>query len=90
MKHENIEIPAAVRQKAVAQGAEGRNWLHRVASLFIELEHDWFFTVEATLAGGSESLVAAATTNAGERVVVEILMPPYATYDSETRYASRR
>jgi streptomycin 6-kinase len=80
-----VDVPEAVRQKAMARGTEGRRWLDRLGHLIRELERDWEVTVESTLRGGSESYVAAARTTAGEDAVVKIGMPPYASFASEVR-----
>ena len=60
-----VYVPELVRQKAMAQGAEGRRWLERLGSLIDELERAWGVSVGATLHGGSGSYVAAAKTDAG-------------------------
>ncbi len=36
-----VDVPAAVRQKAVARGTEGRRWLDRLGRLIDGLERDW-------------------------------------------------
>ncbi len=80
-----VDVPEAVRQKAMARGSEGRRWLDHLGRLIGELEHDWGVTVGSTLRGGSESYVAAARTEAGDDAVVKLEMPPYASFASEVR-----
>lgn len=80
-----VDVPEAVRQKAVAQGPEGRRWLGRLGRLIRGLEHDWGVTVGSTFYGGSESYVADARTAAGGDAVVKLEMPPYASFASEVR-----
>lgn len=80
-----VDVPEAVRQKAMARGPEGRLWLDRLGCLIDELERAWGVTVGTTLSGGSESYVAAARTEAGEDAVLKLQMPPYASIASEVR-----
>ena len=80
-----VDVPEAVLQKALAQGAEGRAWSKRLGRLIAELEHDWGVDVGATLHGGSESYVAAARTDAGADAVVKLGMPPYESFAGEVR-----
>ncbi|CAA9401269.1 MAG: hypothetical protein AVDCRST_MAG55-665 [uncultured Rubrobacteraceae bacterium] len=80
-----VDVPEAVLQKALAQGAEGRAWSKRLGRLIAELEHDWGVDVGATLHGGSESYVAAARTDAGADAVAKLGMPPYESFAGEVR-----
>lgn len=80
-----VEVPEAVRQKAIARGAEGWRWLGRLGYLIHGIEHDWGITVGSTFSGGSESYVAAARTDDGTSAVVKIEMPPYASFAGEVR-----
>lgn len=80
-----VDVPEAVRQKAMARGAEGRRWLNHLGGLIREIERAWGVTVGSTLHGGSESYVAAARTSAGGDAVVKLEMPPYASFASEVR-----
>lgn len=85
MSGRDVHVPGLVRQKALAQGAEGRRWLDRLGRLIAELERAWGLTVGATLHGGSGSYVAAAKTGAGDDAVVKIEMPPYESFAGEVR-----
>ena len=80
-----VDVPEAVRQKAMVRGAEGRRWLDRLDGLIREVERDWGVTVGPALHGGSESYVAAARTRNGDEAVVKLEMPPYASIASEVR-----
>ncbi len=85
MSGRSVEIPEAVRQKAMARGAEGRWWLARLGHLIDELERVWVVTVGPTLHGGSESYVAVARTKVGGNAVVKLEMPPYESFAGEVR-----
>ena len=80
-----VDVPEAVRRKAMARGAEGRRWLEHLDGLIREIERAWRVTVGPTLHGGSESYVAAARTIAGDDAVIKLEMPPYASFASEVR-----
>ena len=54
-----IEVPALVRNKAVAAGAE--EWIERLPALVSSLEADWSITVGRPYEGGTEAFVAEAT-----------------------------
>jgi streptomycin 6-kinase len=75
MRDRPVVIPKAVRRKAAAQGAEGTRWLRGLGGVIQQLEHDWDVAVGATLHGGSESYVAAATTGDGVDAVIKIAIP---------------
>lgn len=85
MSSRYVEVPEAVRQKATAQGAEGRRWLDRLGGLIDELERVWMVSVGPTLHGGSESYVAVARTKVGGSAVVKLEMPPYTSFAGEVR-----
>src|ERR1700704_2817648 len=54
-----IDVPAVVRNKARAAGAE--DWLERLPALVSSLEADWAITVGHPYEGGTEAFVADAT-----------------------------
>jgi hypothetical protein len=54
-----IEVPAVVRNKARAVGAE--DWLERLPALVSSLEADWSIAVGHPYEGGTEAFVANAT-----------------------------
>jgi streptomycin 6-kinase len=66
-----IEVPAVVRNKARAVGAE--DWLERLPALVSSLEADWSITVGHPYEGGSEAFVADATRADGTPAVLKVL-----------------
>lgn len=68
-----IEVPAVVRNKALAAGAE--SWLERLPALVSGLEADWSIAVGRPYGGGSEAFVAEATLTDGTPVVLKVLVP---------------
>ncbi len=81
----DVDVPEAVRQKALARGAEARRWLASLVRLIQELEWKWGVDFGPALGGGSESYVAPAMTPDGEEVVVKLEMPPYGSFAGEVR-----
>jgi streptomycin 6-kinase len=75
MRDRHVVVPSTVRQKAAARGAEGTGWLRGLGGVIEQLEHDWDVVVGATLHGGSESYVAAATTGDGVEAIIKIAIP---------------
>ncbi len=68
-----IEVPAVVRNKARAAGAE--DWLERLPALVSSLEADWSITVGHPYEGGTEAFVADATQADGTPAVLKVLVP---------------
>jgi streptomycin 6-kinase len=68
-----IEVPAVVRNKARAAGAE--DWLERLPALVSSLEADWSITVGHPYEGGTEAFVADATRADGTPAVLKVLVP---------------
>src|SRR3984957_15627961 len=68
-----IDVPAVVRNKARAAGAE--NWLERLPALVSSLEADWSIVVGCPYEGGTEAFVADATRADGTRAVLKGLGP---------------
>ena len=60
-----IDMPAVVRNKARAVGAE--DWLERLPTLVSSLEADWSIAVGHPYEGGTEAFVADATRADGTR-----------------------
>lgn len=85
MRGGDVDVPEAVRLKAMFQGVEGRRWLAGLGRLVRELERKWGVAVGPALGGGSESYVAAAVTPGGEEAVIKLEMPPYGSFASEVR-----
>jgi len=71
-----IEVPEAVRRKALALGPPGGRWLSRLGTVVAELERAWQFRVGPPLAGGSAAYVAADAVMAdGTDAVLKIGIP---------------
>lgn len=68
-----IEIPAAVRHKARATGAD--DWIDGLPSLLAGLAADWSISIGPPFEGGSEAFVAQATGRDGTPAVVKVLLP---------------
>lgn len=68
-----IDVPPVVRNKAVLAGAT--QWLDHLPDLVAEIERDWRVVVGRVLAGGTEALVAEATTDDGTEAVLKLLIP---------------
>ena len=68
-----IDVPAVVRNKARAAGAE--DWLERLPALVSSLEADWSITVGQPYEGGTEAFVADATRADGTPAVLKVLVP---------------
>jgi streptomycin 6-kinase len=68
-----IEVPAIVRNKARAAGAE--DWLQRLPALVSSLEAEWSIVVGRRYGGGSEAFVAEATRADGTSAVLKVLVP---------------
>ncbi len=67
-----IEVPAVVRSKARAAGAE--DWLERLPLLVSGLEVDWSIEVGHAYEGGTEAFVADATRADGTCAVLKVLV----------------
>ena len=61
--------------RAEAMGEDGKAWVARLPDLVKELERLWGVEAGASLAGGSESLVAEATLADGSGAVLKIGLP---------------
>jgi streptomycin 6-kinase len=85
MKERTFDLPAEVQNKLVYVGAEGARWLSELPEFVRHLEHDWKITLGATLKGGSEALVAHATTADGDAVILKIGVPGPTGFEQEVR-----
>jgi streptomycin 6-kinase len=70
-----IAVPVEVRQKAMAQGAEGARWLEHLGAGIEALEREWQISVGSALGGGSDAYVAEATTSDGSQAIVKLALP---------------
>ena len=81
--HNHIDIPETVRVKALAAGAAGGAWLAGLDTLVADLARAWGLELGATLRGGTESYVVAATVADGRAAVLKILPPDATTNGGE-------
>jgi streptomycin 6-kinase len=70
-----VDVPAAVRRRALAYGEVGATWLRELPRIVEALEQEWDVTVGPMLRGGTAAYVAEATTSGGTAAVVKIAMP---------------
>jgi len=68
-----IELPAVVRNKAVAAGAEW--WIDALPEIVASLERDWSITVGAAFDEGTEAFVAEAAMADGGPAILKVLVP---------------
>ncbi len=68
-----IEIPAVVRNKAIAVGA--LRWLDDLGLLIDNIERDWDLRIGRVFPDASEALVAEATLHDGSGVVLKLIVP---------------
>lgn len=74
MKH-TIDIPEAVRFKALAAGETGAQWLAELGDTVGDLASAWGLVIGQTLVGGTEAFVAEAITTDGRVAVLKVLPP---------------
>jgi len=70
-----IEVPEAVRRKAVALGLEGERWIDALGDSVAQVEDRWGIAVGARLLGGSAAYVVSVTTAEGLPAVLKLAMP---------------
>jgi streptomycin 6-kinase len=80
-----FEVPDVVRRKALAEGVDGRAWLDEIEGRIAALARAWNLSVGEVLSGGSEALVAEATTADGREAVLKIFVPGVKTSQGELR-----
>jgi streptomycin 6-kinase len=68
-----LEIPAVVRAKALAAGAD--RWLEALPDVVAACEREWSIRVGRVLEGGTESLVAEAGLADGTSAVLKLVAP---------------
>ena len=68
-----IEVPAVVRNKAVAVGAA--QWLDELPALISALEREWGLVVGRPFPDSTEAFVAGATLDGGPAVVLKLIVP---------------
>jgi streptomycin 6-kinase len=68
-----MAVPAVVRSKALAAGAE--SWLRGLPDLVVSLEREWSVTAGPAFGDATEAFVAAATLADGTPAVLKLLVP---------------
>ncbi len=68
-----IEVPATVRNKAIAAGAA--TWLDELPLLIARFERDWNLEVGRPFPDATEAFVAEATLGDGSRAVLKLIVP---------------
>ena len=68
-----IEVPAVVRNKAIAVGAQ--RWLDDLGLLIDSIERDWDLRIGRVFPDASEALVAEATLQDGSGAVLKLIVP---------------
>jgi streptomycin 6-kinase len=71
----SVEVPNAVRRKALALGEEGRRWLDDLGAIVAGLEAEWRVQVGPAIDGGSAAFVANAVADDGTAAVLKVAMP---------------
>lgn len=70
-----LEVPALVRQRALANGSAGQRWLDELPGVVAALAARWDLQLGRSFAGGTASYVAAATDRTGRACVLKVAMP---------------
>ena len=68
-----VEIPAVVRQKALAAGAQA--WIDELPALVRTIENEWGVSVGRPYRDSTEALVAEATAADGTPAVLKLIVP---------------
>lgn len=69
-----IEVPALVRQRAMSNGAAGRQWLDDLPDAIATLAARWDLDIGEAYEGGTAACVAAAVDAAGRPCVLKVAM----------------
>jgi streptomycin 6-kinase len=85
MTKRTFDLPAEVQSTLVYRGADGARWLSELPEFVRDLEQEWNITVGAVVNGGSEALVAHATTADGGDAIVKIGVPGPTGFEQEVR-----
>ncbi|MDQ0463093.1 streptomycin 6-kinase [Caulobacter ginsengisoli] len=70
-----LDIPDIVRRRAVSRGPAGEAWLTALPGLVRDLAEEWDLELGATLTGGTEGLVVAASLADGLPAVLKLNFP---------------
>lgn len=79
------QLPLAVRLRAEAHGAQGKQWLASLDERVRQLTVQWELAVGPLLSGGSESLVAPVQVGQGRAAVLKIGLPGSADLATEAK-----
>lgn len=69
----SVEVPEAVRNKALAVGAA--SWLDALPGLVSDLEREWSLAVGRAYTGGTEAFVADVALGDGTPAVLKLMIP---------------
>lgn len=72
MSKDTVSVPAVVRNKALAVGAE--KWLENLPQLVADIEREWSITVGAPYPDPTEAFVARATMADGTPAVLKLMI----------------
>jgi len=70
-----LEVPALVRQRAMANGTVGRRWLGELPELVAALAEQWGLELAQPYGGGTAGYVVAASDGSGRPCVLKVAMP---------------
>jgi len=70
-----IDVPEAVRRKALAVGSRREDWLAELPAAIADLEREWRVSVGPPIAGGSSAYVAEAIAADGTEAIFKMAIP---------------
>ena len=70
-----LDVPELVRQRALSNGAAGREWLDDLPDVIADLVSRWDLEIGSAFSGGTASYVAAATDSSGRACVLKVGIP---------------
>jgi streptomycin 6-kinase len=70
-----LQVPALVRQRALASGDDGRRWLDDLPDVVADLAVRWELELGAPFLGGTAGYVVAANDRLGRPCVLKVAMP---------------
>jgi len=71
-----LNVPELVRQRAMANGPAGRQWLDDLPLIVADLAERWSLEIGSCYRGGTAAFVAAATDQSSRACVLKVAMPP--------------
>src|SRR5436190_2048541 len=84
----NLDVPAVVRRRAEARGAEGRCWLNGLQNLVRDMAQEWGLVLGTPLVGGTAAYVVTARTADGINAVLKLHVPGYDKIADEIKVLS--